>query len=260
MRSSNRSIPELRARMTAGARIALRRAGCWTLRIPAGPAREYRVAQLDDYAALSRAAFRWRPPVGLLLEARASAADLPGTWGFGFWNDPASVQLGLGGTARRLPALPNAAWFFYASPPNHLTLRDDQAAHGLLAATFASPRLPWPLLLLGLPAIPLLAWSPTARLLRRAARSLVRESAVRLDLDPTVWHTYALAIEPGEVRFAVDGADRFSTPVTPRGPLGLVLWIDNQYMAFPPDGRLRFGTLANPEAMLELRDVEASVG
>jgi hypothetical protein len=39
--------------------------------------------------------------------------------------------------------------------------------------------------------------------------------------------------------------------------LGLVLWIDNQYAAFPPTGRLRIGSLLNPEsAWLELADVE----
>jgi hypothetical protein len=29
--------------------------------------------------------------------------------------------------------------------------------------------------------------------------------------------------------------------------MGLVLWIDNQFAAFPPDGKVRFGSLENPE-------------
>ena len=47
---------------------------------------------------------------------RASPA---GTWGFGFWNDPFTLSLGMGGAARRTPCGPRAAvWFFHASPPN----------------------------------------------------------------------------------------------------------------------------------------------
>jgi hypothetical protein len=49
----------------------------------------------------------------------------------------------------RLPALPNTAWFFFASPPNYLSLRDDLPAQGALAAVFRSPRLPASLLVLG---------------------------------------------------------------------------------------------------------------
>jgi len=162
--------------------------------------------------------------------------------------------------ARRIPALPQAAWFFYASPPNYLALHDTHTAQGLLAATFASRRIPALLLAASLPALPLLAWSPTARLLRRAARPFVAEDALRLDLDPTRWHNYRLEWRTDAVDFTVDGEPCFTTTVAPRGPLGLVLWIDNQYAAFPPQGTLRFGTLANPEpAWLELAEIEVSL-
>ena len=50
------------------------------------------------------------------------------------------------------------------------------------------------------------------------------------------------------MRFEVDGHTAFETTVTPYGPLGFVLWIDNQYAALPPDGKLGFGSLENPEA------------
>jgi hypothetical protein len=54
----------------------------------------------------------------------------------------------------------------------------------------------------------------------------------------------------------VDEVLTLKTPTAPRGPLGLVLWIDNQYAAFPPNGRLGYGMLANPEpAWLEIRDI-----
>jgi len=248
--------PDLEGRATPGAEVALLAPGHWLLSIPAGPAGQYRLAQLDDYMRLPRAALRWRPPLRLSLRARASGSSLPGTWGFGFWNDPFSARLGVGGTARRLPALPNAAWFFHASPPNYLALHDRHPAQGLLAATFAAPTLPAPALALVAPALPLLAWPPTGRLLRRLAARYVGEDAARLTLDPTVWHSYAVEWRAEGVRFAIDGQAAFETATSPRGPLGLVLWIDNQYAAFPPDGRLRFGNLANPKpAWLELAGV-----
>jgi hypothetical protein len=232
------------------------RTSCRRLLLPDGPTGRYRLAQLDDYTgSRCRKALPWGPPVELTLRARASAPDLPGTWGFGWWNDPFSVQLGLGGTGRRLPAPPNAAWFFYASPENHLAFSDDHPVHGFLCATFSAPRLPFPLLMLGLPALPLLAWPTTARLLRRLIPRFIAEDAAGLDLDVTSWHSYALTWREDAVVFQVDGEICFETMVVPRAPLGLVLWIDNQYMAFPPDGRLTFGTLANPEANLTLKDI-----
>lgn len=250
--------PDLEPRTTPGAQVATLATGGWQLSVPEGPGGSYRWAQLDDYLRRARSAFAWRPPVTLRVRARVSAAALPGTWGFGFWNDPFSVSLGLGGTARRLPALPNAAWFFYASPPNYLALRDTHPAQGLLAATFASPRIPTLALTLGTPLLPLLAWPPTARWLRRLTRAFVQEDAAALTVDPTAWHTYALTWQADTVRFAVDDAEVWTTPVAPRGPLGLVLWLDNQYAAFPPEGRLHFGTLPNPPAWLELAEIAIS--
>ena len=86
------------------------------------------------------------------------------------------------------------------------------------------------------------------------------EDAAALSLDPTAWHAYALEWQADGVRFEVDGAVALETAQVPRAPLGLVLWIDNQYAAFPPQGTLRFGTLANPEpAWLELAEIEVSL-
>ncbi len=252
--------PELRGRMTVGARILERRPGLWRLRIPQESAQTYHLAQLDDYGGRDRSAFLWRPPVRLCVRCRASAADLPGTWGFGWWNDPFSTQLNLGGTKRRLPALPNAAWFFYASPPNYLALADDHPAQGFLSATFAASQVAPGLLALGLPLLPLLLWAPTARLMRRLGRKIVREDARAVEIDVTEWHDYALAWQAGEVRFYVDQQACFVTSVSPEGPLGLVMWIDNQYMAVRPDGRLRFGNLAHPGGWIELSDLSVEAG
>lgn len=230
------------------------------LHVPPGPAGRYRLAQVDDYHHLPRARFPWKPPLRLSLEARVSHPEVLGTWGFGLWNDPFfAVGLGFGGTVRWLPALPNTAWFFHASPPNHLTLRDDLPAQGFLAAVFSSPRLPSLLLALGMPFLPLLLWRPAARAVRRLARTVVQEAAASLDLDPTQWHAYALEWRAKGVRFTVDGQAVLETPVSPRGPLGLVLWVDNQFAAFQPEGRLAFGTLACEEpAFLEIASLSVA--
>jgi hypothetical protein len=38
----------------------------------------------------------------------------------------------------------------------------------------------------------------------------------------------------------------------------LVIWVDNQYVALPPDGRLGFGTLANPPTWVEIAHLKVS--
>ncbi len=243
----------LRVRKTPGSLVDEISPGNWRLSLPAGKSGAYRWAQLDDYIHLARSAFLWRPPVTFEVTARASTNQVPGTWGFGFWNDPFNASAGIGGTGRRLPALPNCAWFFFASPDNYLALHDTHPAQGFLAATFSSPLIPPVLLAAGLPFLPMLALRPTARLLRRLLRVFVKESAVALGVDVTGWHTYQLEWTSEEARFRVDGEEKWITPVSPRGRLGLVLWIDNQFAAFPPSGHVRFGSLDNPEpAWLEL--------
>lgn len=191
------------------------------------------------------------------MRARAGSERIPGTWGFGLWNNPFGMAILSGVELLRLPTLPNTAWFFFASPENHLSLRDDLPAHGSLAAAFRSPRLPAPLLLLGAPALPLFLLPPAVRLLRRLGRSMVRQDAAAMDLDPVEWHTYGLDWKHDGVTFQVDGATVFETPVAPLGPLGIAIWVDNQYAALPPTGRISFGTLPNPEpAWIEIEELE----
>jgi hypothetical protein len=251
--SSHSGQEGLRPNFTRGARVERRSEDFWHLEIPAGPAGRYRLAQLDDYGHLPRGAFRWQPPLELALRARASEALSPGTWGMGLWNDPFGMAILSGAEVLRLPALPNAAWFFFASPPNYLSLRDDLPAQGGLAAVFSAPNLPPALLLPAGLALPLLALPSTTRWLRRLARRWVRQDACRLEIDPTQWHAYRLLWQAERVRFWVDETLVLETAALPRGPLGLVLWVDNQFAALPPDGRLRFGTLANPQpAWLEI--------
>ncbi len=247
------SNSKLKPRFTEGAKVEERSPGHFLLSIPGGPAGKYRLAQLDDYAQAGRSQFSWQAPCELKVKARLSQNNLPGTWGFGFWNDPFTASQGLGGMSRRLPALPNAAWYFHASPPNYLSLRDDLPAQGLLAAVFSSPLLPPLLLAPGLLAAPLLAWPPSAHFLRRLARRLVGEDSCLVKTSPAEWHTYQLEVTDTKSVFRLDGEVIFESTLAPRGRLGMVLWIDNQYAAFDPAGRLGYGTLENSAAWLEIK-------
>jgi hypothetical protein len=251
----------LKAATTPDARAELSQGAGWRLSIPAGPAGHYRLAQIDDYSELRRRSFPWNAPFQLSLRARASAAVIPGTWGFGLWNDPFGMGILSKVGGARLPVLPNAAWFFFASPANHLSLRDDLQAQGALAATFRSRNWPAALLALGAPGLALLAIPATARILRRLMRRFVGQDATALQLDPTEWHEYCLEWRQEAVDFQVDGQLVFHTEIAPVGSLGLVIWIDNQYAAFPADGRLRYGMLANPEeTWIEVQECPNQIG
>jgi hypothetical protein len=248
----------LQPSLSGGGVIEARGPGVWRLGLPAG-AGAYRLAQLDDYRGRGREDFPHRSPFRLQLRARCSAAEIPGTWGFGLWNDPFSMGVGGAGPRLRLPALPNTAWFFFASRANYLSLRDDLPAAGGLAGTFRSPRLHPLLMAPGAAALPLLALPLAARWLRRMARPVVRQSAVDLRHDACAWHTYHLDWQADRARFLVDGSLVLETPLAPRGPLGVVIWIDNQYMALPPDGRMRFGVLdSRVEHWVEIADIDLS--
>ena len=226
--------------------------GTWKLKILSGTKGIYRLAQLDDNTARAREHFTWQSPVMLCLRARVSALELPGTWGFGFWNDPFSFSLGLGGGMRRFPALPNSAWFFFSSPQNYLSFRNDLPANGFIAQTFHSPRFPTPLLALGAMGFPALLWPWLARKLRSSLRYIVAENSFPINIDVTQWHNYTLEWRNDQVSFKA-GNQTFDTEIVPKGPLSFVLWIDNQYASFPSSGKLSFGTLANPQpAWLEV--------
>ncbi len=233
----------------------------YRLSIPAGAADGYRLAQLDDYTKIPRSRFPLGAPIRLSLFARASSESIPGTWGFGLWNDPFGMSLGFGGNPFRLPALPNAVWFFGASEESYLSFRDastslhsvqrEIAANGFLVQTFRSPSF-HPLLIPAGLALPF-----SRKVTRRLMGRVIGEDGVRLSVDPTQWHRYQLDWRENSVSFDVDEVQVFESPVSPNPPLGLVIWIDNQYAAFTPEGKIGFGVLRNPEpAWLEIKDLD----
>lgn len=216
-------------------------------------ARRYSDAQIDDYQGLPRRRFLWRPPLRLRVRARFShpAGALRGTAGFGFWNDPFLM------TGARMPTLPRAIWFFYGSPPSNMKLDLETPGHGWKAATIDALR---PAAMLLIPAAPVLVllmnvrpiyralWPPIQRALR------VREATVEADM--TAWHEYEIEWGIERAHFRVDGVTVLEDAPSPRGPLGFVMWLDNQYMVATPQGRLGWGLLEVPgRQWMEVNDL-----
>jgi hypothetical protein len=152
---------ELFPREIGGARVTSTKAG-WRLELAAGDRHGYRLAQVDDYAHLGKRQFKYSPLWRLRLRARVSRADIPGTWGFGLWNDPFGFSIGFGGKKKQLPALPQVAWFMHASEPNWLSFEDSPAqgtrnrlpGNGFFAGTLRSRRMPSMLFVLAAPLLP----------------------------------------------------------------------------------------------------------
>lgn len=224
-----------------------------TLTLPLA-VRGYADAQIDDYGHLRqrRRAYPWLPGTTLRLQARFShpVGELVGTAGFGFWNAP------FGDTAVPWPALPQATWFFYASPPSDLPLAHQGPGRGWFAATLdatpfrawgLAPLSPFVLLLQQIPAIRRRLWP----MIRRQ----VGMSFAPLPGEMTDWHTYELRWQPHNCQFWVDDQLVLFTPHSPRGPLGFVCWLDNQYLVANPQGRLAAGALPIPATQwLEIGD------
>lgn len=213
--------------------------------LPGASTQAYSNAQIDDYQGLPRRRFPWRPPLKLTVRARFShpAGQIQGTAGFGFWNDPFLI------TEKRIPALPRAIWFFYASRPSNIKLDLDAPGHGWKTATIDSMRpaaLPWalaaPLL------VPLMNLSPVYRALWPPIQRALKIREMSLDMNMTHWHTYMLEWGTKQSRFSVAADSTLPTMPTwvtpsPGGPLGFVMWLDNQYLVATPWGQLHWGLL-----------------
>jgi hypothetical protein len=208
----------------------------------------YTNAQIDDYQGLRRRRFLWRPPLRLTVRARFShsaidsSGALRGTAGFGFWNDPFLM------TGARTPALPRAIWFFYASPPSNMKLDLHTPGNGWKAATIdtirpaallLAPLAPLAVLMMNLGPLYAALWPPIQRAVR------VQEAIVTSEM--TEWHTYCIEWGSEQANFSVDGEILLANAPAPQGPLGFVMWLDNQFMIVTPWGRLGWGILDVPD-------------
>ena len=123
-----------------------------------------------------------------------------------------------------------------------------------MAMTMRSRRLPAVLLAPPAAATWLLAKVPPLRqLLFRLMGSVISVDSVTLKATLEDWHDYRLDWGFEAVEFHVDNQLALRSKTVPRAPLGLVLWIDNQYLCASPKAGLRFGTIrTREEQWLEL--------
>jgi len=207
-------------------------------------AHRYTNAQIDDYEGLPRGHFRWRSPLRMTVRARFShnAGELSGTAGFGLWNDPFMM------TGRRMPTLPRVVWFFYASPPSNMKLDLRTPGHGWKAATLDAKRAPFFALAPTAPlAVPLMNLRPLYHRLWPVAQRAMAVSEAALEIAMTEWHTYVIEWEENQTRFSVDGTLVLEAGSSPGGPLGFVMWLDNQYAVVTPWGRVGYGLIESSE-------------
>lgn len=230
----------------------------------------YSDAQIDDYGTLPPSRYPWRPPLQMELRARAShpahpAQALPretledqqwlrGTAGFGFWNYPFSLT----GTVLRLP---QAIWFFAASPPSNMALVPSSPGWGWKAQVVDAQ---WSSALrTALPTAATVIWARLSRREQLAARWVQQISGAHetpLSADLREWHTYTIDWQANRARLVVDGVEALSVEHPPRGPLGFVAWIDNQYAVATPQGRFGFGTIASNPEWLEIASLRITPG
>ncbi|MYC94310.1 MAG: hypothetical protein F4X14_05005 [Caldilineaceae bacterium SB0661_bin_32] len=232
-------------RQTTGGSAFLRTGASGLFLVNEGASKHaYTNAQIDDYRTLPRAHFPWRPPLRLSLRARFShdSGHLKGTAGFGFWNDPLRT------TGLRRVALPQALWFFYSGPDAAMPLTLDQPAWGWKASVIDTRTsrflLQAPLLALAAPLtrMPLFYRSLWPAVQRAAG---IAERTVPAAM--TDWHVYTIDWQLERVRFCLDGALLSEASHVPAGPLGLVVWLDNQFLQFTPWGKFRWGLVVKSE-------------
>lgn len=227
----------------------------------------YTDAQIDDCDHRPRRDYLWRPPLRLEVRARAShpqhppalpatagspGATLHGTAGFGFWNYPFS-------TTGAVLTLPDAVWFFYASPPANMALVPGVSGWGWKAQVVHAHR--WGALAAVAPTLAAIGWGRLTGRLAPAARCVRWLSgAIEAHLTPPLdaWHDYTIDWRSERARFLVDGQEVLVADEPPSGPLGFVAWIDNQYAIATPRGALRFGTLDSAAQWLDLAHVRIS--
>lgn len=219
---------------------------------------QYTDAQIDDYTMLSKSSYPWRPPLTMTVRARSSLpaasihdttenkAVLQGTAGFGFWNNPFSVQ-------GKFLTLPEAVWFFYASPPSNVALVPGVSGWGWKAQVIHTVRPG--AIVNAIPASIDMAYRKITNKAQSASRwmqGMTGAQEALLTVNMTSWHTYKLKWEKNEAVFWVDKKRVLCVPHAPTRPLGFVVWIDNQYAIATPNGILKFGTIDSGSQYLEI--------
>lgn len=194
------------------------------LALDAADGTQYSDSQLDDFHGRPRAEFLWRPPLCLSVRARFSHSQnlLQGTAGFGFWNAPFAAD-----RATKVAVGPQVLWFFFGSPPSNLAAAPGWSGNGWFAQGMNVPTLPGWLVKAGMLSLRL---PLVKRAASRAATETSRAAEQPLhNLDITQWHDYRIEWREKSADFYVDSSRVLHDDTPTRGPLALVLWVDNQW-------------------------------
>ncbi len=207
------------------------------LRCDPNDGKHYSNAQISDYAGLARADYPWQPPMRMTVRAAFShqASAFRGTAGFGLWNQPMMP-------GQRWPRLPRAAWFFLVGQPGKLQLARDVPGAGWKTSTLDATRLSFLALAPGAPLGVLLMRNKTLyKKLYPAAEWALGVAEAMVNVDITQPHTYRLEWTRAGLDFSVDEQLILHTRRAPRGHLGFIAWVDNQFAVVTPQGQLGFG-------------------
>ena len=128
---------------------------------------------------------------------------------------------------------------------------------GWKAATIDAIRWPFfALLPTAIFAVPLMNINALYHTFWPIGQRAIGVSEAQVPVAMTEWHTYIIEWKEITAQFFVDGNVLLSCNTPPKGPLGFVLWLDNQYMVVTPWGRFGYGLLESPEEQwLEIREL-----
>jgi hypothetical protein len=95
-------------------------------------------------------------------------------------------------------------------------------------------------------ALPLTAIPRLRRWLWPVAQRAMQVSEALIPHPMHEWHIYTLEWRADRAWFSVDGTPVLQCKTSPRGPLGLVIWKDTQFLHVTPWGRIRHGAVGTP--------------
>ncbi len=129
-----------------------------------------------------------------------------------------------------------------------MKLHADTPGWGWKAATIDASGWPFLALLPTVPlAVPLMHIRPLYRALWPIAQRAMRVSERLIHAPMAAWHVYHLEWGEQTAHFSVDGRTVLRCDTPPCGPLGLVIWLDNQLMVVTPQGEIRHGLVGKAE-------------
>jgi hypothetical protein len=87
--------------------------------------------------------------------------------------------------------------------------------------------------------LPLAALTPAGKGFRKIGQCSIKQDVKSTNHDSSKFHHYQLDWKRNEATFYLDGVEIFHSSIVPLCPLGLVIWIDNQFAALPPNSKIK---------------------